>query len=77
MSLLVLRIRAAMIPDGFSAVREGRKLFAFAHDDYVFKMLVGRPVGTTLLANRAGGVSGGCLVLVSPGDPSITEVLSR
>ena len=67
-----------MIPDGFSAIREGRTDFPFSDDDYVFKILVGRAVGTTLLANRAGGVSGGCLVvLVSPCDRSIIEALSR
>lgn len=67
-----------MIPDGFSAIREGRKHFAFGDDDYVFKILVGRAVGTTLLANRAGGESDGCLgVLVSPCDRRIIKALSR
>ena len=66
-----------MIPDGFSAVREGRKDFPFTDDDYVFKILVGRAVGPTLLANRAGGVSSVGLVLVSPCDRSIIEALSR
>ena len=65
-----------MIPDGFNAVGEGRKHFTFGDDYYVFKILVGRAVDTTLFANRAGGVPGGCLVLVSPCDRSTIKALS-
>ena len=57
--LLFFRRRGAKIPDSFCAVGEGRKLFAFGDDDYVFKILIARSVGTTLLANRPGGEAGG------------------